>query len=133
MITNTLLNYRFPRCLLSHLFIVAVFLIASIPTSHASNTLLLIVESDDCIYCKKFDREIAQAYPLTEEGKLAPLRRINVDRWPEAFAGIQKESITPTFILVSNNVEIDRLRGYPGDEYFWFLLNEMLNKLPIDN
>jgi hypothetical protein len=24
---------------------------------------------------------------------------------------------------------VDRLIGYPGDEYFWFLLGQMLDKL----
>lgn len=95
-----------------------------------NDTILLMVESEDCAYCKKFDREIAQAYPLTEEGKKAPLRRIDIDQWPEEFAWIEQESLTPTFILVRNSKEIDRLRGYPGDEYFWFLLGEMLDKLP---
>ena len=35
---------------------------------------------------------------------------------------------TPTFILVENGVEIARLEGYPGEDFFWMLLEEMLSK-----
>lgn len=92
---------------------------------------LLVVEQDFCPYCVKFDREIAQAYPKTEEGERAPLHRIDLhEEWPAEYATIKKANVTPTFILVEDGQEIDRLVGYPGDEYFWFLINEMLEKLP---
>lgn len=108
----------------------AITLVLVSPLAIANTTVLIVVEREDCIYCKKFDREIAQAYPLTDEGKQAPLIRIQADQWPKEYAQIQKESLTPTFILVHKNEEVSRLRGYPGDEYFWFLLGEMLEKLP---
>jgi len=92
---------------------------------------LLVIEQDGCPYCEKFNREIAQAYPKTPEGSLAPLRRIDLnDAWPAEYANIRQERFTPTFILINNGQEIDRIVGYPGDEYFWFLLGEMLQKLP---
>ncbi len=91
---------------------------------------LIVVESDDCPYCKRFHAEIGVAYPKTEEGKLAPLRVLDISQpMPEEYSGVKPASVTPTFILVENNREIDRLIGYPGDEYFWFLLGEMLQKL----
>lgn len=92
---------------------------------------LLVIEQDGCPYCRKFDREISEAYPNTDEGALAPLRRIDLyDDWPKEYANIQKAQVTPTFILVHDGHEIDRLVGYPGDDYFWFLIDEMLEKLP---
>jgi len=50
--------------------------------------------------------------------------------WPEDYAFINPASVTPTFILVEDGEEVDRIVGYPGDEHFWFLLNELLDKLP---
>lgn len=92
---------------------------------------LIVVEQDDCPYCKRFNHEIAEAYPKTAEGKLAPLRRVDLQEdWPADLANVPIERFTPTFILVENGQEVDRLIGYPGDEYFWFLLGEMLDKLP---
>ncbi len=91
---------------------------------------LLIVESDDCPYCQRFHAEIGVAYPKTEEGKLAPLRILQLgDPMPDEYRNIKPATVTPTFILVDNNTEVDRLLGYPGDEYFWFLLGQMLEKL----
>lgn len=91
---------------------------------------LLVLEQDGCVYCEKFEREIAPAYPKTAEGKMAPLRRVDIDQeWPEDLAGIKPAALTPTFILIDNDRELGRLHGYPGDEYFWFLLGELLQNL----
>lgn len=91
---------------------------------------LLIVEEPGCVYCDRFNREIAPAYPNTSEGRKAPLRRLQIaDPLPAEFSKVRPATVTPTFILVDNGQEVDRLVGYPGDEYFWFLLGEMLEKL----
>lgn len=94
---------------------------------------LVIIEQAGCVYCERFDREIAPAYPNTAEGKRAPLRRVDLHApWPDDLSQIHKERFTPTFILVDNNKELGRLRGYPGDEHFWFLLNQMLGSINSD-
>lgn len=92
---------------------------------------LIMVEQPGCVWCERWDEEIGVAYPKTEEGRVAPLRRVDItDGWPEDLAGVARERLTPTFILVSDGVEIDRLRGYPGEHFFWPLLSAMLEKLP---
>ena len=99
----------------------------------ALTTELLMIESDDCPYCRKFDREIANTYPKTSEGKRAPLFRHKLgDKLPNKYASIDINSrtLTPTFILIENKKEVDRLVGYNSDEFFWFLLNELFTKLP---
>lgn len=91
---------------------------------------LLMVEQAGCVYCERFNREIAPAYPKTSEGKRAPLRRVDLDAaWPADLKSVNPAKFTPTFILVHDGKEIDRLAGYPGDEHFWFLLGEMLKNL----
>jgi len=115
----------------AHAVIAAVLTSASVSfatQTHAAQ--LLIIEEEYCPYCAAFNREIAPIYPKTIEGKRAPIRRIDIaDPWPEDLSYIEPESITPTFILVDNGKEIDRLYGYAGDEFFWFLLAEMFAKL----
>ncbi|WP_229151987.1 thioredoxin family protein [Aurantimonas sp. VKM B-3413] len=92
-----------------------------------------MLEKPGCPWCKRFDEEIAPAYPNTVEGRRAPLRRIDITRpWPADLEGIRKERLTPTFILTDRGLEIARLRGYPGDQFFWSLLDDMLAKLPDD-
>ncbi|MAP18582.1 MAG: transcriptional regulator [Aurantimonas sp.] len=92
---------------------------------------LLMLERPGCIWCARFDAEIAPAYPKTEAGRTAPLRRIDVSEpWPDDLQHIAPERVTPTFILVDNDREIARLRGYPGEDFFWGLLDDMLADLP---
>ncbi|MEQ8398394.1 transcriptional regulator [Thalassobaculum sp.] len=92
---------------------------------------LLVLEQAGCVWCARFDAEIAPAYPNTEEGRRAPLRRVDVtEPWPEDLAAIRPERLTPTFILLADDgTEVARLRGYPGDEFFWPVLSEMMAKL----
>src|SRR3546814_19378623 len=81
--------------------------------------------------CLRLDREIAPIDPKTAEGHQAPLRRVDVTRpWASDIAGIGGDIYTPTFIVVENGTEVARLRGYPGEHFFWPLLNEMLQRLP---
>jgi hypothetical protein len=92
---------------------------------------LIMLERPGCGWCARWNREIAPIYPLTDEGQRAPLRRVDVTGpWPADLGQIESDRYTPTFIVVENGVEIARLRGYPGDNFFWPLLNEMLTRLP---
>lgn len=100
------------------------------PVDAASTAQLIMVEEDGCVFCQRFNREIAPAYPKTAEGKRAPLRRVELtEPWPDDLRNIKPTTITPTFILINNGKEMDRLYGYPGDQYFWFLLGQMLDKI----
>ena len=91
---------------------------------------LLMIEEAGCVYCAKFNAEIAPIYPKTDEGKLAPLRRLDLaNAWPEDLSHIKSATVTPTFVLIQYDQEIGRLYGYQGDEFFWFLLGDLLAKL----
>jgi len=99
-------------------------------TTTAIAAELIMIEQQHCEFCEKFNREIAEAYPKTDEGKTAPLRRVDLhEEWPADLSNVQVERFTPTFVLVHEGQEIDRIVGYPGDEFFWHLLNDMLEQL----
>ncbi len=90
-----------------------------------------MLEQQGCHYCERWDEEIGVVYHKTPEGQRAPLRRVDIhDKLPPDLANLKKGNYTPTFILVENGQEIDRIRGYPGDSFFWGLLGQMLEKLP---
>jgi len=92
---------------------------------------LLMLEQPGCVWCKRWNEEIGVAYPKTEEGRQAPLRRVDITQpWPTDLTGIARERMTPTFVLIADGEEIDRLRGYPGEHFFWPLLSGMLAKIP---
>lgn len=91
---------------------------------------LIVVDQPDCPYCHRFDAEIAVAWPKTDNGKRAPLRRVGLlDDWPKDLSAVEPATLTPTFILVEDGQEVDRLVGYPGDEHFWFLIGQLLDQL----
>ena len=97
----------------------------------ASAAELLMLEQPGCVWCAQFNAEIAPAWPKTEEGRRAPLRRVDITQpWPSDLEGIAKERFTPTFVLLDEGREIGRIRGYVGDEFFWFRIGELLALLP---
>ena len=109
----------------------ALFLVLT-AAGNAFAAQLIMVEQQGCSWCQIWNEEIGEAYPKTDEGQIAPLRRIDLgDGWPEDLKDIRPERLTPTFILVENGEEIGRLRGYPGEHFFWPMLAEMLKKLPV--
>ncbi|HVZ54335.1 MAG TPA: transcriptional regulator [Pseudolabrys sp.] len=105
-----------------------IFVFCALAPARAAE--LVMFEQAGCVWCQAFDREVAPIYPKTDEGKRAPLRRVDIkDKLPAELAFIQVERMTPLFVLVEGGHEIGRIRGYPGDDNFWGLLGAMIKKL----
>jgi len=90
---------------------------------------LLMFEQPGCAYCAEWDRVIAPIYPLTKEGQAAPLDRVQIrGAYPVDVHLASRPNFTPTFVLVSDGAEAGRIEGYPGEDFFWGLLEQMLRK-----
>ncbi|MFT6606995.1 MAG: hypothetical protein ACJA2X_002198 [Halocynthiibacter sp.] len=90
---------------------------------------LVMIEEAGCMWCARWNSEIAPIYPKTSEGKAAPLRRIDIQQIGDADIDFKsKPHFTPTFILVQNGVERSRIEGYPGEDFFWGLLGVMIQQ-----
>lgn len=88
---------------------------------------LLMVEQPGCHYCIEWTETIGPIYPKTAEGQFAPLRMIDIRQVGKTGLDLNGGVIfTPTFILLDDGQEIDRLEGYPGEDFFWPLLERML-------
>lgn len=88
---------------------------------------LVMVEQQGCAYCREWHRVIGPIYGKTPEGAYAPLRVIDIDApIPADLTFDRKPVYTPTFILIENGVELGRIEGYPGEDFFWGLLGMML-------
>lgn len=95
---------------------------------------LIMVEEPGCPWCARWNAEIGPIYPKTAESKVAPLRRIDISvREPGDFTYARRVVFTPTFVLVDQGQELARIEGYPGEDFFWALLAQMLkeNKLIV--
>ena len=90
---------------------------------------LVMVEEPGCIWCARWNQEIGPIYPLTEEGETAPLRRIDIwDETPPDLHLATAPYFTPTFILVRDGIEVGRIEGYPGEDFFWGLLGQLFDQ-----
>ena len=99
----------------------------------ASAAELVMVEEAGCVWCARWNAEIAPIYPRTDEGQTAPLRRIGLrDPRPDDLSFDAPLRITPTFVLVEDGHEVARMEGYPGEDFFWSLLGQMLDQLEED-
>ena len=111
---------------------IALALLLGLWGSAVAAAELIMVEQRGCVWCQRFDAEIAPAYPRTPEGKRAPLRRVDLRQpWPDGVTVREGARFTPTFILVDDGgLEVGRFVGYPGEEFFYPALETLLKKLP---
>jgi hypothetical protein len=106
----------------------AMFMSLSVANLRAAE--LVMFEQAGCVWCEAFNRDIAPVYGKTDEGRRAPLRRIDIaGPVPAELAFIDIEKLTPLFVMVDNGREIGRIRGYPGEDNFWGLLSVLIKKL----
>jgi thioredoxin-related protein len=88
-------------------------------------------EGRGCSWCARWHAEIGPGYHKTEEGRRAPLRRLDIRQQENAGALLARSvTVTPTFVLIDDGREVGRLVGYPGGEFFYGLLDELLSRLP---
>jgi thioredoxin-related protein len=120
---------------MTRLFILLILaLLAPLSAARAGDeSALIMVQSQGCPYCAKWDREIAPIYEKTDEAGRYPLKRIDIAearRDPAlAQALATPPYYTPTFILVDHGREVGRIIGYSNELSFWGLLDIEKRKL----
>ena len=115
-----------------HSFLVALSaMVVALTAERAWAAELVMFERPGCAWCQAFDREIAAVYSKTNEGRRAPLRRVDIrGPLPDDLSFVTAERLTPLFVLVDKGREIGRIRGYPGEELFWWQLDQLMAELP---
>lgn len=97
----------------------------------ASAVELVMFEEDGCGWCARWNDEIGVVYANTDEGRIAPLRRVDIhDQRPDDLAQITAVTFSPTFIVLEDGKEYGRIVGYPGQDFFWPMLQDILSSLP---
>jgi hypothetical protein len=99
---------------------------AAISPELRSGVALLLVQDPGCPYCARWDEEVRPGYERSPEGRFAPLvRRLRSHPDVAAFPGVV---YSPTFIVLRDGREVGRLIGYPGADFFWAQIGEILLK-----
>lgn len=120
------------RVLIRHL-LVAVALTLSFSTATVGRAAELIMfYSPVCEWCEAWDREVGIVYLKTVEGRIAPLRKLDIDEpRPTTLSTIDVVIYTPTFVLMQDGREVGRILGYSGEYQFWGLLGPLLDRLHL--
>jgi len=105
-----------------------VFAVAAPPALSAE---LVMFEERGCPWCRRWHDEVGPGYPRSAEGRRAPLRIVDMHGpRPLDLAHIVRVTVSPTFVVVDGGREIGRITGYPGADFFWGLLGEIVARLP---
>ena len=108
------------------LIFLAQIVFAAAPLS-AADLRLVLFEQPGCAWCERWNREIGPIYPKTPEAKAAPLMRLQLsEALPENVRLSRPARFTPTFVLISDGDEVGRIEGYPGEDFFWPLLDDLI-------
>jgi hypothetical protein len=98
------------------------------PAANAAE--LLMFRSPGCAWCAAWDQAIGPIYPKTEVGRRAPVRMVALDEAGSLDIALQRPvRYSPTFVLVEDKREIGRIEGFPGEDFFWGLLENLVLKL----
>ena len=110
------------------LFLGCLFALGAVGSLRAEMELAMI-EQPGCNWCARWNAEIAPIYPKTSEALAAPLRRLQLREPLPPDVNLARPAVfTPTFVLLVDGVEASRIEGYPGADFFWALLGEMIEK-----
>lgn len=105
----------------------AFFALITMSGQAVADVSLIMVEEKGCMWCARWNDEIAPIYPKTQAGKTAPLRRIDIKAETPSDLGFERPLMfTPTFVLMVDGNEISRIEGYPGEDFFWGVLEKMM-------
>jgi len=91
---------------------------------------LVMFDDEACLWCLRFKKEVLPIYAKTEEGRQAPIRIVDAAEIPKELEHLEPVVYTPTFVLIDGEGHvIGRIEGYPGYDFFWLRLGELLEKL----
>ena len=82
------------------------------PLTATADVVLIMAEEDGCYWCGKWNEEVGGEYPITAEGRAAPLRRIDIHAdIPPDLSFNDRLVYTPTFVLMQDGQEVSRMEG----------------------
>lgn len=124
---NFRLYLKFSSLCAALLLSMTTFMAAS--TAQDAPIRLIMVEQEGCSYCAIWNSKIAPIYPKTTAGAIAPLERVDISDVPDLpITKLRPVGFTPSFMLMQGDQEIARIDGYPGEDFFWGLLEMYLEE-----
>lgn len=100
--------------------------IETVPQADAGRELI-VFETEGCIYCGLFRRDVLPDYLKSKRAAEVPIRFVDVQHagpLEPALAG--PLTIVPTVVLLVEGREAGRIAGYTGPEAFFHMVGRML-------
>jgi len=113
--------FKWPLSVVSALMILAIMA----PAVVLADMRLIMITSDYCPFCRAWERDVGVIYYKSPYAATLPLTRIAMGtEIPSEMSFKTPVTGTPTFIILLQNEEIDRIQGYNNAEMFWWWLSE---------
>jgi thioredoxin-related protein len=88
---------------------------------------LLVFEHPDCQYCRVFRRDVLPRYQEGTVTSKTPVRFIDIARTETAGLNLRGGiHVVPTFVLMQDGREVDRIVGYWAPDNFFKMLSHIL-------
>ena len=115
--------------MLKQFILAMVALVLTLVPAWASEYELVMVKRDGCVYCEIWERDLGPIYPKTDVGAFAPLRKVDISETKGSNTPFKTPVVfTPTFVILENGQEIRRMEGYQSEDFFWGVLEMMLER-----
>lgn len=93
----------------------------------AASAELLVFESENCVYCFIFRRDVAPGYLKSPRAQTVPMRYIDIKKADLSKIDLKEPLTTlPTVVLMENGKETDRITGYAGPEPFYYMISRLM-------
>lgn len=80
-----------------------------------------------CPWCHTWDREIGPIWPKSDVGARHAIRMVDLDTDPMPQIALARPvRFTPTFVVAVDGAESGRIEGYPGQDFFWGLMERFV-------
>ena len=95
--------------------------------SRAGAIQVVMCRRAGCPWCHAWDREIGGIWPKSDVGARHPMLMVDLDADPiPQIALARPVRFTPTFVVARDGAEIGRIEGYPGQDFFWGLIQRLV-------
>lgn len=104
----------------------------SVEVQLAAETLeVLVFETEGCLYCRIFRRDVVPQYNQSKRAALAPIRFIDPLKTDVSRLGLrQPVTMLPTIVVMRDGQETGRISGYMGPEPFFHMLSQIVRSTP---
>lgn len=91
---------------------------------------LIVIETEGCIYCQIFRRDVLPAYRSSQRAREVPMRFVDLNEPEAGKLGLAEPiELVPTVVLMHNRKEAGRIAGYVGPEAFFHSVSRLMSSV----